>query len=214
MISMLISASASTLTNIPEFYGIYALSNGNLTELTNHWKTKPELNNDVKFIFFDKAVSRKMELLKIFKLIYIRNHIYTATKDIEKKRTYTVIKNKDRMVEIRFKPVKGEPEMLYIVPKNSLESGIYVLTWGNFEGYFVIDRKGLKKLRNGKDCFDKVYNNAFSQAMEAGAIRSCKDSKRRHENMEKKSSSPTKVPQKTSGTATYSIRPPWEWFSK
>lgn len=175
----IIPASVNASTLLPEFYGVYAIDKGKLTELTENWEEKPELSKLAKFIVFDKGISQKIQSLKLVKMVYVRNYIYRASKEVQKNEEYHLIKDKKRSIDFRTKPVKGEDEMVYVVPRNPLVPGIYAMISGDSSDgskkHFAVDIKTHRKNRDsGSDCADMSFNNAFSQVIEgAGSLQPC-----------------------------------------
>jgi hypothetical protein len=80
-------------------------------------------------------------------MIYIRNNIHQGA-DLSGQRHGTVAVNtwrsggSDKSVDFRVKPVKGEHEMVYLVPRSELKSGAYAVdASGTPTEYFFIDKK-------------------------------------------------------------------------
>lgn len=120
---------------LPEFYGVYAVDKGKLHEL--QWKVDSADQNfgpKVRLLVFKKWVSMVGDRIWLQRLVYVRNQFNNM--DMVKAGYAELITrpyNKWHLgsghyVKIRRKPVKGESEMIYIVPRRKLRPGLYAIT--------------------------------------------------------------------------------------
>ena len=112
-----------------------------------------ELDPNVKFILFSKNVDLYSETLKLKRKVFLRNFL-SMGEIIEHNKWVTGGKNAS--VEVRSKPVKGETEMIYVVPREPLREGAYTFIAGreSMATFFVKKQAVLANLEDSEDCVD------------------------------------------------------------
>ncbi|EMS78406.1 carboxypeptidase-like regulatory domain-containing protein [Desulfotignum phosphitoxidans] len=159
------------VTPIPEFHGIYALDNGNLTELGEKIpeKDRRNFNEDLSIIIsnniIDKTQKNLEEIISINERSYIRCEVEQVYNRKGGERIQLNIHQLGKYklnnsVEFRIKPVKNNPEMIIIVPKIPFEPGLYSLTF-NEDSYFFGIRIGdvLESDTPLNNCVDLFYSS-------------------------------------------------------
>lgn len=164
-------------SNLPEFYGIYAMDGTKLTEMKNDGSY--EFQPQVRFILYSQAAGKLAQagipvtkLVRLSRMSYVRNVIMssfgqpptvTAT---NKWADEPKISARDRAIEIGIKPVAGNPEQVYLVPRPALENGRYTLKAPEGEFHFYVNRNEvIKDPKNGADCVDYMVDNPFALSM-------------------------------------------------
>jgi len=174
----------------PESYGLYALHGGQLVEIQKGGgPIDLEFSKDVKFILFDKRVGELVNSATLSTLVYIRNSIYldgngrfmkTETKNEWRKRGKS-------QIDLRAQPVKDKAEMVYLVPRQPLEPGVYqfafedsLQTRGFVARAFYVDKSSvaIQGLSDGK-CHDEEFIALFVGFVQRGeGLVSCADGDR------------------------------------
>lgn len=146
-IGLLFSLETVAAEPKPEFYGVYALDNGQLTEITGQfdWNEMPTFSGGVTFIIHSKDIENLSGSTEIVPFRYLRNMISVGDGS-------TWLEHESETVSInewklkdgwrmngRVGPVVGEEEMVSLVPDNDLAEGIYAISSGGRDlGYFFV----------------------------------------------------------------------------
>jgi TonB family protein len=192
-----VPAYSSSEHPMPEFYGLYAVESGKLIELEYRDRIEQELEPGVRFLVFDKGVGELIRKIRLVRLTYVRNIIVDLSlfapgvlkdRSVERNNKWELRDTDKRSIELRPKPVEGQSEMVYLVPREPLPTGVYSViaeptlseammdkrqtTYGNF---FVSMRKALENLERSNDCVDVAYSNGFEKSMKTGGkVTPCK----------------------------------------
>lgn len=133
-------------TKLPEYYGVYISDGGDLVQLGPKTPVKDRngLGGKFSIVVFDKAVGsgqlRPEKDITLNRRAYVRKvveRVLDAPGQNPPKKINVV--NSDRfvtlaaLVELRFKPVEGKPEMVIAVPVKEIERGLYTLSIGRVE---------------------------------------------------------------------------------
>lgn len=140
----------------PEFYGIYANSNNHLIEMDDN-KNPHAFDQKVQFLVFQKHAEMYANGLTIERAIFVRNvndpgmDGRQPPKNVNKWQP-----RRNGGVETRKKPVSGQPEQIYVVPRSLLPAGFYFVKSGDkVIGVFFVDvEQVLNNLDQGSDCID------------------------------------------------------------
>jgi hypothetical protein len=151
---------------VPEFYGFYALDNGRLTELKASSSNWPNVSATTRFIEFGKGVGAAVSNTHLSRLVFLRAIIDpdSATPERMENRWYRS-SNVSRDMELRSKPVVGQPEMIMLVPREALTNGVYSVVRGEsvIATFYVNKDAVLANLQESKDCVDHVWEGMGDQ---------------------------------------------------
>ncbi len=154
---------------LPEYYGVYAVDGGKLVEIKNVGRLY-EFSRNVQFIFFDKRINLLSDSIELRQSVFVRNRVVLSQFGPSKPSSVSEVNewttNKAAPpVEIRIKPIPGQPEQVYAVPRESLPPGAYSISFDNRSGvgYFYVDKESvLRDLNSGLRCVDlKVDPNGL-----------------------------------------------------
>lgn len=128
---------SSDVADLPANYGFYAIDGGRTILIDAFPEKRPDFNAKVEFLFFDKNVGFKNMDLKLFKIVFKEAPDGSVSSEHE-----------EIAVKSSSSPVKGQPEMVRIIPAHPLEPGLYFFkgvggnpeTWPNLtQRLFLID---------------------------------------------------------------------------
>lgn len=153
----------------PEFYGIYANNNNKLIEMAESDKNRPpyDFGQNVQFLVFQKRAEMYANGLTIERAIFVRT-VNNPGMDGKQppKNVNTWKPRRDGVVSTRTKPVAGQPEQIYVVPRSPLPAGMYIVSvkgGGGELGKFYVDKNQVtQNLERGKDCIDIVVGSGWA----------------------------------------------------
>lgn len=152
----------------PEFYGIYASNNNELIEMVKGDNKPPyDFNQKVQFLVFQKQAELFVNSLTIERAIFVRS-VNNPGLDRKQppKNLNTWKPRRNGVVEIRTKPVAGQTEQIYVVPRAPLPTGMYIVSMkgmGGEIGRFYVDKNQVtKNLERGEDCIDIVVEGGWA----------------------------------------------------
>lgn len=144
---------------LPEYHGVYAMENGEFTELQSHPATEVPLNfsSTVSILVFQKVLGGGLldpaDYIRIDRCEYIRKEIELVLRGTAGRVDSTIEREASYYrttlpVPSRFKPMKNETEMIEVVPAEPLNAGLYRLSVGDRHFPFTIEvkRVGTEKL--------------------------------------------------------------------
>ena len=146
---------------LPEFYGLYGVDNGRLVELSAS-SNSPVLGSDVTFLYFGKSISTSADAIRLTRAYFIRNWVFPGS-SFEPNNKWTVIQGSPAVV-LRTRPVPGQPEMIYLVPREPLSSGaMYSVRLQNGDGssFFVDSVPSADQIAQRDYCVDVSVGNPF-----------------------------------------------------
>lgn len=157
-----------------EYYGVYAVEGGKVTELTQDKTINQEFGPKVQILVFNKNVAQLADHIQIRRMVYVRNEIivgfgnnFGKPPEVSPHKKWRA--SKDRLVKTRIKPVPGQPEQVYIVPASPLPPGVYsVGVGGKGNSFFISKNVVLQNLETGPHCVDLEVSDAFASMMGAG----------------------------------------------
>jgi len=186
---LLLSAPRSTYseTPLPEYYGVYALDRGALTELGKDTSEEKRRNfsGGVSILVFSKNLSNPMipqeKAVLMTHRVFVRNEIEMFQGKGGAETSVSAVERFDLLEELeeiegRFKPVKGEDEMLIFSPKKPLTPGLYaVLVAGQgfeYEGYPLAVALGAVAEKDStlNGCVDQYFETFDSSSNPWGAF--------------------------------------------
>lgn len=153
----------------PEFYGIYASNNNKLIEMSEGDKNKPpyDFGQNVQFLVFQKQAEMYANRLTIERAIFVRT-VNNPGMDGEQppKNVNTWKPRSDGAVATRTKPVAGQPEQIYVVPRSPLPAGVYIVSieggGGEIGKFYVNKDQVVRSLERGEDCIDIVVGGGWA----------------------------------------------------
>lgn len=154
----------------PEFYGIYANNNNKLIEMAESDKNRPpyDFGQNVQFLVFQKQAEMYANSLTIMRAIFVRtvNNPGMDGKQPPKNVNTWKPRRDGIAVAMRTKPVAGQPDQIYVVPREPLPAGMYILSFGDRGeeiGKFYIDKdQVVRSLERGEDCIDIVVGSGWA----------------------------------------------------
>ncbi|MEN8131464.1 MAG: hypothetical protein ABFS45_14985 [Pseudomonadota bacterium] len=207
----------STAGPIPEFYGIHAFDKGRLTEIAGESRElRDEFSPKVRFLVFDKNIGYASKAITLIRMTYIRNKIYQGT-DIHGQRHGTVSVQKwnessTESIPLRAKPVRGEHEMVYLVPRSELKTGAYAVKLrSKVIGMFFVNKTVLAATLAKSDyCVDLIIPPGLFGVMADFDLSGYKriPCKKAGEAATTMSSSPTKANRSSSSTGSIGGKSP------
>lgn len=142
----------------PEFYGIYADHNGKLYELSEKHGDTYEFGRKVQFLVFQKNAEVYANRLTIERAVFVRTVNNPGMDGRQPPKQVNQWKPRlNGAVETRTKPVNSQYEQIYVVPRNPLSPGVYIVRLrGDQEiGRFYVDKNlVMHNLQQGEDCID------------------------------------------------------------
>lgn len=137
----------------PEFYGLYAITNGRLIRLdgasnweVETWPARENLPTDTIFVIFDPSLARSAtplrEYLQLRQVARVRNAVVLSTATVRplEQDEWVAPDLPPFRVSLEFSPVEGHHDMVVALPQRRLDPGLYeiqlrqqpVLTTGRF----------------------------------------------------------------------------------
>jgi hypothetical protein len=158
-LSVIIAPLAQAAEPLPEFFGFYAVSNGQLIELKKSGSS-PDVGSGVRFIVFQNNFTPQAGKNLVSRMLYLRRKIdpEAQTPNKTENRWYRA-EDSARDIELRAKPIAGQSQMIMLVPTQPLASGAYAVTIGNdYVASIYVDKAAvLRNLEKGDDCVDHIY---------------------------------------------------------
>lgn len=154
---------------LPEFYGIYAVENDKLIDIKNDSQFS-ELSHKTQFIVFNKNIQMIADHVRIVRMVFVRNQIMDGF--MSQPPTISAYQKwkasaEATPIETRIKPVPGQPEQIYLVPRDTLPAGAYSISVGKERmGLFFVDKASvLQGLENSSHCVDLKVHDSMSLRM-------------------------------------------------
>lgn len=162
---------------LPEFYGLYAAEKNKLHELERDYKDEQNFGPKVRILVFQQYVPMVGSKINLQRFVYVRDRILPSGEVLSHLNLWDA--GSGHSVDIRTKPVKGNSEMIYVVPRKKLAPGYYQLKVGRkrLATFSVqVSRLPENPITDGH-CVDLIYSNAFARTMgEKGKEVSCGES--------------------------------------
>lgn len=155
-------------TTLPEFYGMYAFDQGKYHEFqVGEDYSNSNYGAKVRFLVFLKDISSASKRISLQRLVYVRNVVVHYPAGLSKPEIKPYNKwhlGSGHTIKTRIKPVKGESEMIYVVPREKLAPGLYALSLAEKSVRFYIQATLIPKiLSQSEHCVDlATMANAFS----------------------------------------------------
>lgn len=118
-------ARAAGPSPLPEFYGIYARSNGTLLDLRDAAEiAKHAVSGRATFLVYDKSVLLASDGYELEPAVFVHDRIEAA----ERETLDRFVAREDRdAIRLRSRPVPDKKEMIELVPVKPLPKGLYIL---------------------------------------------------------------------------------------
>ncbi len=167
---LLFVVPSSTLygATLPEFYGVYIKDNGKYYEGKPASKgSSGDFSGSIRVLIFDKIVLTAGSEYTLYKLMFARNKITKQPGGRSRAKVSALNRwywSTNHPIDTRIKPVKGEPEMVYMVPRKPLPPGFYAIGMGtqNWIASFYIDKARMPNDLSKSDmCIDIQASYGF-----------------------------------------------------
>lgn len=151
----------------PEFYGIYASNNNKLIEMAEGNKSPYDFGPNVQFLVYQKMAEMYAGSLEIERAIFVRT-VNNPGMDGKQppKNVNTWKPRSDGAVATRTKPVAGQSEQIYVVPRSPLPTGVYIVSikggGGEIGKFYVNKDQVARSLERGEDCIDIVVGSGWA----------------------------------------------------
>ncbi len=169
---------------LPSAYGTYAILGDKLVEF-KPGQPAPDLPPKVELLVYDKPVSQlSASSIELRTLSYVRYKVVGSSfapidvsKDLrhvrifwEEKDKWQYVKAESREVPIRAMPVENHPDMIRLVPQETLKPGVYELIYPVTLGRFFIARFSVDaaKIDVSSVAVDAYFDNAFATRLGEG----------------------------------------------
>jgi hypothetical protein len=129
------AATPESKLQLPEFYGLYAITGGKPIALQENGEPI-NLDSAVEFLWFNKSVA--MANVHLVRLSL--NSTSESPQSIESR--FSGVPDDATRIEMRQKPVSNQPEMVRYVPPAPLPPGLYQVGVVGSNAKFWIDREG------------------------------------------------------------------------
>ena len=161
----------------PEFHGIYILDNEELTELGK--KTSEEkrrnFNKNLSIVIFDRTIDKTVKKLEDIIALKNRSFVRCEIDNVYNRKKGNRIKTNiiqlhryklDGKIDFRLKPIKGEPEMIVIMPVKPLESGLYSIIFDEKSFPFAVGIGDILEADSPlNNCVDLYYSSIDKNAL-------------------------------------------------